>query len=147
MDRTGLLIISLLGRGICARVARFGRGSGYTLGIMTAPLHDTEPAGDHDTTSLDVEMALFAMSASDIGGPLQDIDLSALSAEEKRSLLAYLRHRFNFAPDPAGLGEPDGGKQALGGEGHDPEGEAHALDGEYPPGGVPPAPRPGARDA
>ncbi|MBC8135709.1 MAG: hypothetical protein H8F28_07485, partial [Fibrella sp.] len=65
--------------------------------------HDLDTDDIDDDATLDMEMALFAMSASDVGGPLQDIDLSSLSAEEKRSLLAYLRHRFNFAPDPEGL--------------------------------------------
>lgn len=72
---------------------------------MTAEPQDLDADGIDDDSTLDMEMALFAMSASDVGGPLQDIDLSALSIEEKRALLAYLRHRFNFAPDPHELSE------------------------------------------
>ncbi|MBC8139716.1 MAG: hypothetical protein H8F28_27865 [Fibrella sp.] len=72
---------------------------------MTAETHDLDADDVNDDATLDMEMALFAMSASDVGGPLQDIDLSALSVEEKRALLAYLRHRFNFAPDPQELSE------------------------------------------
>ena len=72
---------------------------------MTAEPHDLNTDEINDDATLDMEMALFAMSASDVGGPLQDIDLSSLSVEEKRALLAYLRHRFNFAPDPEELSE------------------------------------------
>lgn len=72
---------------------------------MTAETTDLDADDVNDDVTLDMEMALFAMSASDVGGPLQDIDLSALSIEEKRALLAYLRHRFNFAPDPHELSE------------------------------------------
>ena len=72
---------------------------------MTAEPHDLDADDVNDDATLDMEMALFAMSASDVGGPLQDVDLSSLSAEEKRTLLAYLRQRFNFAPDPEELAE------------------------------------------
>ncbi len=73
---------------------------------MMAETHDSETDATDDESTLDMEMALLAMTAShDVGGPLQDIDLSALSLEEKRALLTYLRHRFNFAPDPQELSE------------------------------------------
>lgn len=66
--------------------------------------HATDDALGDETDALDAEMALLAMTAGgDIGGPLQDLDLTTLTAEEKRALLAYLRHRLNFAPD---LDEP-----------------------------------------
>ena len=62
--------------------------------------HANADALSDETDALDAEMALLAMSAGgDIGGPLQDLDLTTLTAEEKRALLAYLRHRLNFAPD------------------------------------------------
>ncbi len=70
---------------------------------MTVEPHDLDAEDVSDDATLDMEMALFAMSASDVGGPLQDIDLSNMPIEEKRALLAYLRHRFNFAPDPRDL--------------------------------------------
>lgn len=72
---------------------------------MTVEPHDLDADDVSDDATLDMEMALFAMSASDVGGPLQDIDLSDMPIEEKRALLAYLRHRFNFAPDPRDLPE------------------------------------------
>lgn len=78
---------------------------------MTAEPCDLDADDVNDDATLDMEMALFAMSASDVGGPLQDVDLSSLSAEEKRALLAYLRHRFNFAPDPEGLSDKEDGVQ------------------------------------
>ena len=78
---------------------------------MTAEPYDLDADDVNDDATLDMEMALFAMSASDVGGPLQDVDLSALSMEEKRALLAYLRHRFNFAPDPEGLSDVESGVQ------------------------------------
>lgn len=63
-------------------------------------LHGGNDPSDDETDALDAEMALLAMTAGgDIGGPLQDLDLTTLTAEEKRALLAYLRHRLNFAPD------------------------------------------------
>ncbi len=62
--------------------------------------HEVHSEGGDDTDALDAEMALLAMTAGgDIGGPLQDLDLTTLTPEEKRALLAYLRHRLNFAPD------------------------------------------------
>ncbi|MBC8141252.1 MAG: hypothetical protein H7Y38_07400 [Armatimonadetes bacterium] len=68
--------------------------------------HEVHDASGDETDALDAEMALLAMSAGgDIGGPLQDLDLTTLTPEEKRALLAYLRHRLNFAPD---LEEPTG---------------------------------------
>lgn len=72
-----------------------------------------KPDGDED--ALDTEMALLAMTAGDdIGGPLQDLDLSSLTADEKRVLLQYLRHRLHLVPDfedmsdaPQSAKEPD----------------------------------------
>ncbi len=46
---------------------------------------------------LDVEMALLAMS-EDTGGPMADVDLSALSLTEKRALLLYLRQHLGIMP-------------------------------------------------
>ena len=63
----------------------------------------------NEEEDLDVEMALLAMT-EDVGGPREELDLSTLSAEEKRTLLQYLRERLGVAPaggdcDPrAGLG-------------------------------------------
>ena len=56
--------------------------------------------------TLDVEMALLAIAATnDVGGPMGEIDLDSLAPAEKRALLAYLRHRFNLAPDPDELSQ------------------------------------------
>jgi hypothetical protein len=50
-----------------------------------------------DEEDLDVEMALLAMN-EDLGGPREELDLSALSPEEKRTLLKYLRERLGVTP-------------------------------------------------
>ena len=81
------------------------------FGLMMPNDHDHDPhtGGDADEETLDMEMTLLALSSSgDVGGPMQDIDLSTLSPEEKRALLAYLRHRFSFAPDPRDAEQYDG---------------------------------------
>jgi len=52
-------------------------------------------AADEDILSdVDVEMALMALSAQDVGEPTEDLDLSALSVTEKRVLLKMLRSRL-----------------------------------------------------
>jgi len=58
-------------------------------------------AADEDILSdVDVEMALMALSAQDVGEPTEDLDLSALSVTEKRVLLKMLRSRlFGGVPD------------------------------------------------
>lgn len=69
---------------------------------MATPRQTDEPdvrpgSGIDEEEDLDVEMALLAMT-EDVGGPRQDLDLSTLSAEEKRTLLRYLRERLGVAP-------------------------------------------------
>lgn len=58
----------------------------------TDPVGEVATAADED---LDVEMALLAMTAaSDMGGPMRELDLNTLSSAEKRLLLAMMRQRF-----------------------------------------------------
>ena len=52
-------------------------------------------------TDLDVEMALLTLSAHDMGEPTEDLDLSALTPNEKRVLLDLLRKRLGNVPAAA----------------------------------------------
>lgn len=71
---------------------------------MSEKMHDNEMAAvvpaaesradEELTTDLDVEMALLALSAQDIGEPTESFDLSSLSPTEKRVLLEMLRKRL-----------------------------------------------------
>lgn len=63
-----------------------------------------------DADDVDVEMALFALSAQDMGEPTEAVDLSALSDGEKRALLALMRERLHLPPSV--LGNPDAGEEA-----------------------------------
>lgn len=47
---------------------------------------------------LDVEMTLLTLSAQDMGEPTEDLDLSALTSNEKRVLLDLLRKRLGNVP-------------------------------------------------
>lgn len=49
-----------------------------------------------DLDEFDVEAALLALS-EDMGGPMTDVDLSALSPTERQALLRYLRERLGLA--------------------------------------------------
>lgn len=57
------------------------------------------------TEDLDIEMALLALSARDVGEPTEAVDLSSLSPAEKRILLEMLRRRLygSDAPYPPSL--------------------------------------------
>lgn len=62
---------------------------------MAAVVPAAESRADEElTTDLDVEMALLALSAQDIGEPTESFDLSSLSPTEKRVLLEMLRKRL-----------------------------------------------------
>ena len=51
---------------------------------------------DLNDEDLDVEMALLALT-EDMGGPTEDVDLSALSPTEKRALLVCLQAQLGLA--------------------------------------------------
>ncbi|MBC8102094.1 MAG: hypothetical protein H7Z41_05850 [Cytophagales bacterium] len=58
----------------------------------------TDTATADEMTEMDVEMALLALSAQDMGEPTEDLDLGALSPTEKRVLLDLLRKRLGNVP-------------------------------------------------
>lgn len=60
-----------------------------------------EADAELQATNLDVEMALLTLSAHDMGEPTEDLDLSALTPNEKRVLLDLLRKRLGDVPAAA----------------------------------------------
>ena len=54
-----------------------------------------EEAADED--DLDVEMTLLALT-EDMGGPMEDVDISTLSPAERRTLLQYLQQELGLTP-------------------------------------------------
>lgn len=73
------------------------------LSMAAAPA-DTATAGD----DLDIEMTLLALAArGDMGGPMQDFDMNALSDTDKRMLLAMLRAHLGGGGGGAADGSDD----------------------------------------
>jgi hypothetical protein len=64
--------------------------------------------GDELEDDMDVEMALLALS-EDVPGPTEEVDVSALSDEEKRALLHLLRRHLGIARG-VGVGAPGSDK-------------------------------------
>ena len=57
------------------------------------------PENDEESLGFDVETALLALS-EDLSGPTVDIDLGALSPDERRFVLHCLRERLDLHPSP-----------------------------------------------
>lgn len=88
------------------------RGIDSTAAASPSGHGNCSPGEDQD---LEVEMALLTIS-EDMGGPMEDVDLSTLSTTEKQALLAYLRKQLGLSP--AG---PDTQEEPRSGEVNDEE--------------------------
>ena len=66
------------------------------LGQRTFTMDEAAADEADDEEDLDVEMALLALT-EDMGGPTEDVDLSALSPTEKRALLVCLQAQLGLA--------------------------------------------------
>ena len=65
---------------------------------QSAAGHGDEAIDDEEIDDeLDVEAALLTLT-QDLHGPTQDVDLSTLSATEKRALVAVLRAQLGITP-------------------------------------------------
>ncbi len=88
--------------GYGSRTGLEGKGGRKDMGddALKNSRTDAESAAEQQMTELDVEMemALLTLSAQDMGEPTEDLDLTALTPNEKRVLLDLLRQRLGNVP-------------------------------------------------
>ena len=67
--------------------------------MPTEEAQQQPPTGEEtmDDDDLDVEMTLLALT-EDMGGPMEDVDISMLSPTERRALLQYLQQKLGLEP-------------------------------------------------
>ena len=66
--------------------------------MPTEGIQEQPPIGEEtsDEDDLDVEMTLMALT-EDMGGPMEDVDISMLSPTERRALLHYLQQELGLS--------------------------------------------------